>query len=128
MHELKIWPVDSKREGCQERWAVLRYNTKNMRKHRPGPQLLFIHPKVHRWFSHMEELLEFLLKHEKKNMTLPERCQEIFKFYWFIFSNLLRLGNFSYATEKCLQGRFLISEVQKHSQKHADIVLGQEFL
>lgn len=127
MHGLKIWPISSKREGCQKWWAVLRSYSKIMRKQRPGPQLLFIPPKSISGFSHRNNCWSFCWS-SRKNMTLPERSQGIFKFYWFIFSNLLRLGNFANTTEKCLQGRFWISEIQKYSQKHAVIGSGQEFL
>lgn len=90
LHELKIWPVSCKREGCQKWWAVLRSNSKIMRKWRWGPQLLFILPRVH--FLMRKNCWSFCWS-MRKNMTLPERSQGIFKFYWFIFSNLLRLGN-----------------------------------
>lgn len=49
MHEIKIWHIDSKREGCQERWADLRPNSNILRKGRPIPQLLFGPPEVHPW-------------------------------------------------------------------------------
>lgn len=58
MQEIKIWHTDSKREGCQERWAVLRPNSKIMRKGRQIPQLLFGPPEVHPWICVWERTAE----------------------------------------------------------------------